>query len=258
MNIKNIYFKILTLVAFISVIVVNSLATTIPINGLTPGQISDSYPNLFAPTGLTFSIWGLIYLLLSIYTIYQLFVVSQNKVSQLVYKINSYFIINSIANICWIFSWHYRLISLSLLFMVVILFTLIKIANLTSKSKLTSQQNFLIRLPFSVYFGWITVATIANIVIWLVSINWTGFGLSPQIWTIIVLLVGSIIGILRMLKDKSVAYGMVFLWAYFGIWLKHTSALELNRQYPNIITTLTVCFVLILISTIFVSNSKKN
>lgn len=258
MKIKQIYLKILVLIAYVSVILINNLAVTLPINGLTPGEISDSYPNLFAPTGLTFSIWGLIYLLLGAYSVYQLFFSVKSSQKQLISKINPYFILSSVANIGWIFSWHYLQIGLALLFMLVILFSLIKIADILANKKFTLKENILIKLPFNIYFGWITIATVANTTILLVSLNWMGFGISSQIWTIIILLVASLVGIFRMLKDKNVAYGMVFLWAYFGIWLKHTSPMELNRQYPNIITTLMVCSFLILLSSVYVFSNKKN
>lgn len=104
------------------------------------------------------------------------------------------------------------------------------------------------RLPFSVYFGWITVATIANITVFLVSINWSGWGISDQIWTIVILLVGVIIGILRGLKDKNIPYITVLIWAYAGILLKHISELGFSGQYPNIITTLIISMVLFVAS----------
>ena len=105
-------------------------------------------------------------------------------------------------------------------------------------------EKLFIWAPFSVYFGWITVAAIANITVFLVSIGWNGFGISDFIWTSIILLVGALIGILRMSRDKNIAYGLVLVWAYLGILLKHVSTSGFGGQYPSIIATVILCLVL--------------
>ena len=150
------------------------------------------------------------------------------------------------ANIAWIFAWHYGVIWLSMLIMFALLFFLIKIADVINKEKYNALETVLVRLPFGVYFGWITVATIANITVFLVSINWNGFGIAESIWIVIVLTVGALIGSIRMLKDKNIYYGLVLVWAYGGIWLKHTSASGFDREYTNVITTLIICIVVFL------------
>lgn len=225
-------------------IVVNFLATSLPINNRGTGEISDAYSNLFAPAGITFSIWGLIYLLLAIYVIYQF----KSKNDSLLKKINILFIITSIANILWIFAWHYDYIGLSLALMLVLLIGLIKIADTLRSNELTAEEKKFISIPFSVYFGWITVATIANVTVFLVSINWGGFGIAEFIWTSIILLIGATIGILRMNKDKSVAYGLVLVWAYLGILLKHLSNDGFAGQYTVVITTVIICLALFTLS----------
>jgi hypothetical protein len=253
---KAIFVKISAAIAYLAVIIVNFLANALPINNVTTGAVSDSYSNLFAPAGLTFSIWGLIYILLGLYILYQFGIFQKGKIrNKLFYKINIYFIISSIANISWIFSWHYNLIWLTLVFMIVILYSLIKIADIIRKEKLSSKEYFFISLPFSIYFGWITVATIANVTAFLVSINWNGFGISNQTWTILIILIGALIGILRMLKDRNIAYGLVFVWAYLGIWIKHTSVF--NNQYSGVIITAISCIVLFLASVVFLLYKKK-
>jgi hypothetical protein len=258
-NLKSLYIKIISVIAFISMVIVNALANILPINGINTGQVSDSYPNLFAPAGITFSIWGLIYLLLGIFVIYQFFITKKIKILD---QIGIYFIITSIANILWIFSWHYDYIGLSVLLMLIILISLIKIANILNKENLILTKDFfLISLPFSIYFGWITVATIANITTFLVSLNWNAFGLTEQFWTIAIIIIGSIIGLLRMFKDKNIAYGLVFVWAYIGIWIKHISEVGFNNQYPAIIITTIICIILFLLSIGFIlykENISKN
>jgi hypothetical protein len=242
---KEKIIKIITSLVFIAMVVVNYLANSLPLNNRSTGDISDAYPNLFAPTGLTFSIWGLIYLLLAGYLIYQFIISDQRK--KLFNQINILFLGTSLANIAWIFSWHYDYIGLSVLIMLVLLFLLIKISDITRIQKLSLKEKFFILAPFSIYFGWITVATIANITVFLVSVNWNGFGINDYIWTSIILIVGALIGIWRMLKDKNIIYGFVFVWAYLGILLKHLSESGFNGQYPSVITTVILCLIFFLI-----------
>lgn len=224
-------------------VVVNFMANGLPINNRGTGEISDAYPNLFAPAGPAFSIWGLIYLLLGAYVIYQ-FLRKDQKTENFIQKINSFFIATSIANISWIFAWHYDFITLSVLIMAILLILLIKIADILRGEQFTLSQKLLIWAPFSIYFGWITVASIANITVFLVSIGWGGFGVADYIWTSIILLVGAIIGILRMRKDNNIAYGTVFIWAYSWILFKHMTVGGFNGQYPSIIVIVIVCLVL--------------
>jgi hypothetical protein len=229
--------------AYVAMVVVNFLANSLPINNRSTGDISDAYPNLFAPAGLTFSIWGLIYLLLAGYVLYQ-FTKSNQQREGLFEKINPLFIATSLANILWIFAWHYDYIGVSVLVMAVLLFLLIKISDILRDEQFTSREKLLIRAPFSIYFGWITVATIANITVFLVSIGWNGFGIADFVWTSIILLVGAVIGILRMRKDKNVVYGSVLIWAYLGILLKHLSDGGFDGQYPVVVYTVIACLIL--------------
>lgn len=240
---RNTLLKIFAGIAYVAMVVVNYLAMALPINNRSTGEISDAYPNLFTPTGLTFSIWGLIYLLLAGYMLYQ-FINSNQKKEGLFSKINILFIATSLANIFWIFSWHYDVIWLSVLIMATLLFSLIKITNILRTEQLTSREKLFISTPFSVYFGWITVATIANIVVFLVSIDWNRFCIDDFIWTIVVLIVGALIGILRMQKDGNIAYGLVLIWAYLGILIKHLSLDGFGGQYPSIIATVIICLIL--------------
>jgi hypothetical protein len=237
---KNMLIKLLAGVAYIAMVVMNFLANGLPLNNRSTGDISDAYPNLFAPAGPAFSIWGLIYLLLAGYVFYQ-FVKKDKKTEGLIKKINPLFIATSLANISWIFAWHYDYIGLSVLIMAILLFLLIRIADIIRSEQFTAPEKLFIRAPFSVYFSWITVASIANITVFLVSIGWNGFGISDFVWTSIILLVGAFIGILRMYKDKNIAYGMVLVWAYAWILFKHSSASGFDGQYLSVIATVIVC-----------------
>jgi hypothetical protein len=244
---KNISIKILVAVTYIAMVVMNFLANALPINNRGTGEISNAYPNLFTPAGPAFSIWGLIYLLLGIYVIYQ-FVKKDQKTEEVIQKINPFFIATSLANISWIFAWHYDYIAISVAVMAVLLILLIKIADIIRLGNFTTIEKVSIWAPFSIYFGWITVASIANITVFLVSIGWNGFGLADFVWTSIILLVGALIGILRMNKYKNIAYGLVLVWAYSWILFKHLSLSGFDGQYQSIIVTTTVCLAFFLFS----------
>jgi len=259
---KNISLKILVAVAYLLMVFVNALAALLPINNVTPGQVSDFYANLFAPAGITFSIWGLIYILLAGYTIYQIGASPANTIVRkliLIEKVNVYFAISSLANAAWIFSWHYFIIPLSMVFMVIILLCLILIEKEINqyKRELSLKDRILIRLPFSIYFGWITIATIANATTLLVSLGWNGFGIPAMIWTVIILVIGLIIGLAAMIKNQDVAYGFVIIWAYIGILIKHASAEGFAGQYPVIIATVSACIALLLLGEIAILVSGK-
>lgn len=258
----NTTIKFLVAITYVVMVAVNALANIIPINGQTTGEISDKYSNLFAPAGITFSIWGLIYLLLLGYTLYQFgFFQKRNQInSDLLNRIGIYFSISSIANSLWIFAWHYEKMSLAMSLMIIILFCLIQINQLIIAATLSTRDKIFVQLPFSVYFGWITIATIANVTTLLVSIGWDGFGLSDVTWTIIILLVGTVIGMKTTIRNQDIAYGFVILWAYIGILIKHLSETGFDGQYPLIITTCVICLVIISITLINVIKSvtKRN
>jgi hypothetical protein len=243
--------KTITAVTFVAMVTVNALANILPINGINTGQVSDAYPNLFAPAGLTFAIWGLIYLLLAMFTLFQ-FGLFQNlqkpAAAGLLFKIGLVFSISSLANTVWIFSWHFQIIPLSMLLMLVILACLIYIMQTIRREKLSGRDRLFIRLPFSVYFGWITVATIANATTLLVSWNWNGFGIPVQIWMILIIIVGMLIGSAITIKNHDIAYGLVLVWAYTGILIKHLSPGGFAGKYPEVIAIVIFSLVLLLVA----------
>lgn len=256
MHKNNITLKILVALAYVAMVAVNYLANALPIGGITTGEASDSYPNLFTPAGITFSIWGLIYLLLLGYTLYQfgLFQKQRSGERERIFdRVGKLFFATSLANIGWIFAWHYGVVWLSVLIMVVLLSLLIRIAEVLKEGESSLADKFLIRLPFSVYLGWITVATIANVTVFLVSFNWDGFGLAEDFWAVVILVAGAMIGITRMIEFKDIAYGLVLVWAYGGIWFKHASESGFGGRYPNIISTVVICIALFLSTLIFIS-----
>lgn len=232
--------KLAVAVTYLIMVAVNALANILPINGIDTGAVSDSYPNLFAPAGLTFSIWGVIYLLLAAYVLYQYGFIPGEKEpapSQLLKKVGLAFSANALLNAAWIFSWHYRQIGLSVILMLAILLSLMYINETILRAKPDRKQKLFIRLPFSVYYGWITVATIANITTLLVDIGWGGLGLTESLWTMLVLAVGLAIGAFTMIRNRDIPYGLVIIWAYAGILIKHLSEDGFAGAYPGIIAT---------------------
>ncbi len=253
-NKTNNPIKITTLITFLIMIVVNALATILPINGVTTGEVSDAYANLFAPAGITFSIWGVIYLFLLLYSIYQFGILQGEEdphKEELFKKIGIMFSISSILNSIWIFTWHYGILWLSVLIMAGILILLIIINNVTKNAELSLKDYIFIRFPFSIYFGWITVAAIANITTFFVKIGFNGFGIPEVIWTIAVIIIGLVIASLTIIKNKDIAYGLVVIWAYIGIYVKHTSNNGWNSEYSSIIFTVVASILILGVIEIF-------
>lgn len=235
--------KIAVAAALVGTLFINYLANKLPINGLSQGDVSDSLPNLFAPAGITFSIWGIIYLMLSVFTVFQFGLGGQTPSANLLGAIRVLFILNALANMAWIFAWHYRKFEISVVLMGAILLTLILIHLELDKITLTTLEKIVFRLPFSLYFAWITVAAVANVTALLVARGWNRFGMTEQSWAVIMLTVAAVIGIVTMLVRRDIAYGLVFIWAYIGILIKHQSFAGFAKKYPLIIRLVMACLV---------------
>jgi hypothetical protein len=217
----------LNALSFVAMVVVNGLANALPLNGRGTGEISDSYPNLFVPIGLTFSIWGLIYLLLLGFTLFGLVVALKgSERAEGVKRLGPFFFLSSLANLGWIFAWHWERLALSLVLMLVILASLILgyLRLGIGRERFDLWGKLFLQIPFSVYLGWITVATIANVTALLVSLEWGGFGLSEVVWTVIMILAAVVITLAMIMTRGDVAYTLVVVWALLGIFLKRSAA----------------------------------
>jgi len=226
--------SVLNLVGFLGTVVVNALANILPINGITTGELSDLYPNLFVPAGLTFAIWGLIYVLLTIFVIYPLIpsVRRDPQKTEFVERIGPLFFISCIANIGWIFAWHYRILPLSLVLMLILLGCLLAIYLRLSvgKSEATKAERYCVHLPFSVYLGWITIATIANVTALLKNGDWSAWELSEQFWAVAVIIIGIAIALSVLFTRKDIYYCLVVDWALLGILLKRLAVTTVPAQ----------------------------
>jgi hypothetical protein len=214
------FFVVLTIIA---TLVVNVLADVLPINGLNTGQISDRFQVYFVPAGYVFSIWGLIYLGLIAFAIFQA-LPSQRENPRL--RATGWWIaLGGLANSAWIFLWHYEQFPLTIIAMLVLLGSLI-VTYLRlgiSRSAVSASETWTTRVPFSIYLGWITVATVANVASLLDYLKWNGFGIAPEIWMWIVLAAVLVIAVLMNFTRRDIAYSLVILWALAGISVKQAS-----------------------------------
>ena len=215
--------QVLNFVFFIIMVIMNGLALSLPLNGKTTGELSNKYPNLFVPAGLTFSIWSVIYILLFAFCIYQIRSLFNRKpdshLAMILEAIGYLFIMNATFNALWILTWHYEILPLSILAMLGILVTLIQInKNLKHvQPYLSGGLKFVVKASFGIYFGWICIATIANVTAILVGYGIMPEGISGQSWACIMILIGSCIGFIATINVRNGYVGLAIIWALIGI-----------------------------------------
>jgi hypothetical protein len=215
----------LNLIVVLVTLVVNGLADALPLNGQTTGAISDRFPVLFTPAGYVFSIWGLIYIGLLAFSIYQL--LPSQAANPRLQRIGWWFALSCFFNCAWIFLWHFNLFPLTLAAMLGLLLCLLTIylrlhGGEPGASSVSTGELWLVNVPFSVYLGWISVAMIANFAVVLNYSGWNATDMTAIILTLIMLLVGVGLGIAMTLVRQEIAYSLVLAWAYIGIWFKQT------------------------------------
>ena len=212
---------IINIVTTVVVITVNILANALPLNGLDTGEISDRFNIYFVPAGYVFSIWGLIYLALIAFTVYQ--ALPSQRENATVQDIGLLYALSGVGNITWLFMWHYEVFLLTLPAMLLILGSLIAIflKIWSHRTELNIVERWVIAIPFSIYLGWISVATVANATQLLYYLDWGQWGLSAEVWAIIMLVIAAAIAVTMSIRHGNLAYAAVFVWAYIGIALKH-------------------------------------
>jgi hypothetical protein len=238
---KRIFLVILNIAGLIATITINALANILPINGKMTGQLSDMYPNLFVPAGITFAIWGIIYILLVAFVAYQIFILIKKKsdTRTAIEKTGVFFFVTCCANSGWIFAWHYQIIPLSMALMVVLLATLIVmyVRLGIGRSNAKAGERYTMHIATSVYLGWISIATIANMSALLFDMHWNGFGIPEQVWTIAVILVGIGLALATLFSRKDIFYPLVVDWALLGILIKRMS-IDPNAVMGIIVTAI--------------------
>ncbi len=217
------YLRWANVVAFILTLIVNGLSNTTVIGGRTTAQVSNSYPTLITPAGYVFAIWGIIYILLGVFLVFQALPSQKDKPFQK--QISGLFILTCVLNIVWLFFWQNELLPISVAIIIAFLASLVAIylRLRIGKSNVTLKEKLCVHVPFSVYLGWVTIATIANISVALVSLGWDGFGLSLQVWAILVLTVALILDLAVLATRRDIAYSLVFIWALVGIGVNQTA-----------------------------------
>ncbi len=230
------------ILAFVLMIIVNGLAgSTTLLGGRTTAAVSDANPTLITPAGYVFAIWGVIYVLLGAFVIYQS--LPNERMRHFQQRIGWLFVLSSALNISWIISWQYNYLIASVIIIFLLLATLIQIyVRLNSgRAKIRTGEKLAVHLPFSIYLGWITIASIADVSVTLVSLNWNGLGISPETWAVLIIMIALVIAILVAATRRDVAYELVIIWAFVGI-----AANQSSNQL--MVALLLACIVVIIIA----------
>lgn len=212
--------RILVVVATISTIVINLLANVVPYNGQTSGAVSDQYKTYFTPAGYVFSIWTVIYVGILAYAIYQ--ARYPEGATPLFRAIGAFHIGGCLANCTWLFLWHWEWLGTSVLVILLLLASLIALYTRLAQAGWeygppTRGQTWCVFVPFSIYLGWVSVATVANISVYLLASQWDGWGIAPQLWAVILLVIASGLGGYFGYVRRNLAYALVIVWALIGI-----------------------------------------
>ena len=221
--------QILNGIAFVSTVFINYLSNTGALNNTTIGEVSKDINSLFTPASYAFSIWGIIYLLLLGFVIYQgrsLFVTVKND--DFVEKTGVWFIVSCIANSAWVFAWIYGYTALSCLFIFLLLASLLKIVINNNMELWNAPKSIILFLwwPFVIYSGWVTVASIENVSSTLVKIGWNGFGISSETWTIIMITIATIINLIVTWKRNMREFALVGAWALIAIGVANSGTIQ--------------------------------
>lgn len=240
---KYLSSKIFITIAIVVTFVVNMLAIILPLNNISTADVSASFKVYFVPANYVFSIWSLIYIALFAFMGYQWLL--KDKDYKVVQKMMPMVLLGGAANSIWLITWHYGQFYWGLLLMILLLVSLVityLIISSAKKTELPKQAPLLIKLPFSIYFGWITVATVANVtnVLWL--LGWDAFGINGPMWSAIMIVVAGILAMLMLLKHNDFAYAAVIVWAIIGIAQKfgHENQIVLTVSLTVFAIVLTV------------------
>lgn len=242
LQIANGFFLVFT-------VIFNYLSNTGIFNGKTIGNVSDQYHNLFTPAGYAFSIWGLIYLLLLGFVIYtgrSLFNPTKNDADGFVEKIGWWFVVSCVANCAWIVTWLYGFTGLSVIVLLISLISLLIILKEALPYRKSAAQKWWINIPFQIYSGWVSVALIAANAAWLTKIGWNGWGISEVNWTIILIVIASIIHLFMTWKKNAPIFALVAVWALIAI-------AQSNKTESSMIYTVAISAAVI----VFISSAAK-
>lgn len=234
--------KILVPIFTLAMIIINIVATSLPLNGLTTKDISDKYLNMFVPQGYTFMIWGLIYIFMILFSIYQLELLKPSKGLERFNLVRCLYILACILNIAWLLSFHYEIILLSTFIILGLLITLLVIYSKIRNLYFTKLGNVMVRIGFSLYLGWIIVATVANISTTLVFYNWNMFNAPEEMWMDLITIVAVAILFMTAIRYNDFILNVVTIWSLIGILVKQSEIYK--GSYPGIVALLSVSLIL--------------
>lgn len=246
--------KWVNIVAFLLTVLVNGLAgSTTLLGGKNTAEISDANPTLITPAGYVFAIWGIIYVLLGIFVIVH--ALPREKGKDYHGKISWLFVLSSGFNIIWLFLWQFESLAFSVILMFLLLASLLAIYLRLGigKSEVGLGEKLTVHVPFSTYLGWITIASIANVSVTLVSVGWDGLGISPETWATLIVLIALVIAVLVVVTRKDIAYGLVVIWAFVGIAVGQS-------ENPNIVTLTQASAIIVfitLVGSILISRLRR-
>jgi hypothetical protein len=255
---KDTFLKIIVILAFFIMILVNVISFYKPFGLRSIAEVSAINPTLLTPADFSFSIWGIIYLLLFAFVIYQLGILGRNRLKnekEILHQARITLILTSFMNAAWVAAWIYDYMALSVILILSILIVLRIFTNQLRREYLQGREKLLVRMPFSIYFGWITLAAALNIVILMISVQWNLFGLGKSLRIVIAMIVITFAGACWMLRNHDIIYGFTLIWGYIGILVKHISPDGWKGEYPAaIISTIVgiavimggICYLLVL------------
>ncbi len=224
---RDILRQALNLVAILAAFGINVLANVAPINGLTIGDISNTFFRevLITPANYAFAIWGVIYLGLIAFGVYQVLPAQRQNTS--LRRMGYLLVLACLAQIAWVFFFQYRLFTLSLVAMLAILLPLIGVYLQLGigSERVSRQEKWLIHIPLSIYLAWISVATIVNVALTLYNLRWNGWGISPEVWTVIGLIAGAAIAAIVSIRHANIAFVLVIAWAFVAIAVRQANIL---------------------------------
>ncbi len=224
---RDILRQILNLTAILAAFGINVLANVAPFNGLTIGEISNTFFTevLITPANYAFAIWGVIYLGLIAFGVYQVLPAQRQNLS--LRRMGYLLVLASLAQIVWVFFFQYRLFTLSLVAMVAILLPLIEIYLRLGigYERVSKREKWFVHIPLSIYLAWISVATIVNVALTLYNLGWSGWGISAEVWTAIALIAGAAIAAIVSLQRADVAFVLVIVWAFVAIAVRQANIL---------------------------------
>jgi hypothetical protein len=245
---------VINAIAFAGVLTVNALANILPINGMNTGEVSALYPSLFTPAGFTFSIWSIIYLLLTGFTVVQW----RLRAKPFFKELSGWYLVSCAANAAWIIAWHNLYIYASVAIMLVLLISLIKLFLLLQPLKLSALEYVLVRMTFTLYFSWICVATIANLSALLVSVQWNAYPLNAEAWTIILMLIAATLSVFITIQYRAPAYVLVTIWALFGIYMRWADTDQILIAKTALVSILILALTFLFSVIKFSANGRKS